>query len=111
MTELFKKCAQVIINSILNIIPDFLVLITKIACSVGAFLDEHGSSIFCAICFLKLFLVYTIQDNQFILYTFHVNVVNIFKCALRIPLDLFKSAKSKLSHRQRAVVATLGDKF
>ena len=37
--------------------------------------------------------------------------MNIFTCALRIPLDLLKSAKSKLSHRQRAVVATRGDKF
>ena len=64
MSELFKKCAQVIINSILNISPDFLVFITKIACSVGAFLGEHGPSIFCAICFLKLFLVYTIQHNN-----------------------------------------------
>ena len=49
--------------------------------------------------------------QQFILHTFHVNVVNIFTCALCIPLDLLKSAKSKLSHRQRAVVATRGDKF
>ena len=64
MSELFKKCAQVIINSILNISPDFLVLITKIAYSVVAFLGEHGPSIFCAIGFLKPFLVYTIQDNN-----------------------------------------------
>jgi len=67
MSELFKKCAQAIINSILNISPDFLVLITKIACSVGAFLGEHGPSIFGTICFLKLFLVYTkIQLIEFL---------------------------------------------